>query len=371
MASAAAQRIEALRRLRQQRALLDQYMGMVNAGDQIAAINSRTLGHESDWIPTARAIGDAKASDFQRNTRFPVFNWDDYMKDVRESLHLMRLNRKHWEAEQNDKIAAQTGLIPDPFNYQVDPKIPGVPDPFSYVPPEQKGMPVTDSPPLSSNEWREQYWMGSGERATDQGRVQIGPNTYWSSGMVANNPKEAKRLHYQYLDSPEANPELDAQTTITQMINSASDRPGPGPEEGILASRRHPAVPDGLSMGSRGEGTHQAPVRNTDAVADYYETGGGAPTLGAPVAPVASFGDAMTDIAAMIAAAEPPPTPPARAFTTGMGMRPYRSFTAGPPTTVLATPGTKYLSTPISSPSIDTSAQVRNKKLEELLYGTA
>ena len=79
--------------------------------------------------------------------------------------------------------------------------------------------------------------------------------------------------------------------------------------------------------------------------------------------------EALTEMSAMIAAAEPPPVQPAPIFKTGMGQRPFHAWNAGPPSAALAPTGVRQLRTPISSPAIDSTASARNKKLEELLYG--
>jgi hypothetical protein len=79
--------------------------------------------------------------------------------------------------------------------------------------------------------------------------------------------------------------------------------------------------------------------------------------------------EALTEMSAMIAAAEPPPVQPAPIFKTGMGQRPFQAWNAGPPSAALAPTGVRQLRTPISSPAIDSTASARNKELEKLLYG--
>jgi hypothetical protein len=81
--------------------------------------------------------------------------------------------------------------------------------------------------------------------------------------------------------------------------------------------------------------------------------------------------EALVEMSAMIAAAEPPPVQPAPNFKTRMGTRPFRAWNAGPPSSALAPTGVRQLKTPISSPAIDSTASARNKKLEELLYGVS
>ena len=81
--------------------------------------------------------------------------------------------------------------------------------------------------------------------------------------------------------------------------------------------------------------------------------------------------EALVEMSAMIAAAEPPPVSPAPNFQTGMSTRPYRAWNAGPPSSALAPTGVRQLKTPISSAAIDSTASTRNKELEKLLYGVS
>ena len=79
--------------------------------------------------------------------------------------------------------------------------------------------------------------------------------------------------------------------------------------------------------------------------------------------------EALLEMSAMIAAAEPPPVQPAPNYKSRMGQRPFRAYNAQPPSSPLAPTGAGQLKTPISSPAIDSTASARNKELEKLLYG--
>jgi hypothetical protein len=116
------------------------------------------------------------------------------------------------------------------------------------------------------------------------------------------------------------------------------------------------AAPTPSRMSGPTPGDHHPPVMNT----------GG---FKMPSLKVGS--DALLEMSAMIAAAEPPPVQPAPNFKTRMGTRPIRAWNAGPPSSALAPTGERQLKTPISSAAIDSTASARNKKLEELLYGVS